>query len=76
MKIKDFKNIIEELKNSVNDISESTQKFWWIRTKKIKKKNWIYLKLMMKKKIFKTVKETNEAIKEAQKAMKIEDFEN
>ena len=30
----------------------------------------------MKKKIFKTVKETNEAIKEAQKAMKIEDFEN
>ena len=49
MKIKDFKNIIEELKKSVNDISESIQNLDELENKKIKKKNWIYLKLIMMK---------------------------
>ena len=84
MKIKDFKNIIEEfeeLKNSVNDISESIQNFDELEQENKKKELDIPEvngdeNLMMKKKIFKTVKETNEAIKEAHEAMNIEDFEN
>ncbi len=63
MKIKDFKNIIEELKKSVNDISESIQNLDELENKKIKKKELDLPEvnndenLMMKKKIFKTVKD-------------------
>ena len=75
MKIKDFEKLIEDLKNFVNEISESIQNLVELeqenKIKKVEDEN-----LNMKNKILKTIKETNEAIKEAYEAMKNKDFEN
>ena len=73
IKIKDFENIIEDLKIFVNEISESIQNLAELDEEIKNKEVDLHDE---KKKIFKTVKEANDAIKEAHEVMKNKDFEN